>query len=275
MVSKTLSVAAPSLAMVPMVVSSRPPVLVAVVLMAALAGCLTPDTQGGDTDITTDADDGTAFEPVTETFSDTFRVAPADGPFVYPFEVPNGTGEIEGILTWSAPGASLGFTLRDPDGDVQATGWGESDTHRYVTTTAPPVPGAWEAVVTASRGANVAFALDVTMREAVPYGPIDVTYEVPARDFVEINLNMMPNDTFGFSWSSGADLYFNVHFHGEDGTERPIESTGTALAGNFTAPATEVYSLLWRNEGALPVTVEVSVDGTYRLHSMTRDAPDS
>ncbi len=240
------------------------------VLSLGCLGTTTETTPGSDPGETPDAD---GFEPVEKTFEGEFLAGGVDDPQRYTFTVPNGTTEVMGLLTWSMPRASLDFQLLDPTGEVAADGWGESDQHRYVTTTQPPIPGEWTVEVTAQEGADVHYTMEVEARQAAPFGPIERTYTVQPQDFAEINLNMVPGDAFTFDWQADGEVYFNLHFHDDGETARPIEHTGTELAGNFTAPDTEVYSLLWRNEGVLPVEVTVSMDGTYRLHSMTRDAP--
>lgn len=248
-----------------------PPIVLTLLLLTG--GCLgttTETTPGSSTD---QIPGGDGFEPVAETFEGEFLAGGVDEPQRYTFTVPNGTTEVMGLLTWSMPQAVLDFQLVDPSGEVAADGWGESDQHRFVTTTDPPTPGKWTVVVTAERGADVHYTMEVEARKGQPFGPIERTYTVRPQDFAEINLNMVPGDGFTFDWEADGELYFNVHFHDDGETARPIEHTGTELDGNFTAPDTEVYSLLWSNEGALPVEVTVSMDGAYRLHSMTRDAP--
>lgn len=232
-----------------------------------LAGCTAP---GADEPTVLESGADAAFEAVTYNFTGEFLAGGVDAPVAFPFEVPGGAGEVEALLTWTIPGAILEFQLLDPDGTVVADGWAESEMRRYVTTTRPPFAGAWSAVVTAERGVDVHFALEITARLAEPFGPIVQTYSVAGGAFAEINLNMVPGDSFDYDWSADGELYFNVHYHAPAGTDRPIEYTGTAHQGNFTAPANEVYSLLLRNDGLLPVRVDVSVDGAYRLHSMTR-----
>lgn len=237
------------------------------------AGCLgtAPET-GPAEDANTPTGQG-PFEPASYTFEGEFLAGGLGEAHTYEFEVPNGTTEVMGLLNWSIPGGALDFQLVNSAGDVAADGWAESDSHRYVTTTQPPTPGTWTAVVTAQRGADIHYSLEIEARKGAPFGPIERTYTIQPQDFAEINLNMEPGDGFNFSWESDSEVYFNLHYHSDGETERPIEHTGTELEGNFTAPDTEVYSLLWSNEGAVPVEVTVTMDGTYRLHSMTRENP--
>lgn len=219
---------------------------------------------------------------------------PADAPSAFTFDVPTGATAIEALLTWRQPGAQLGFRLLDPDGEEAARGWNEAEGRAYVTNTHPVVPGEWTLEIFSERALAAAYAATVTIRSDAPdHGPITTTFVLPprnlarelpaelrgtasgafARDFAEVNLNMVPGNAFDFAWTSTREVYFNVHYHGANGTtERPIEYRGASLEGNFTATKTEVYALLWRNEGTESVEIELEMDGAYRLHSMTRRA---
>lgn len=237
------------------------------------AGCVGTSTSDDGPSAAEAPSSNASFEPATYTFEGEFLAGTGDQTQTHTFEVPEGGGEVMGLLTWSIPGGELDFQLENPEGDVVADGWGESDQHRYVTTTDPPTAGNWTAVVTANQGADIHYTLEVEAREAQPYGPIERTYTVQPQDFAEVNLNMAPGNNVTFDWQAEGEVYFNLHFHADNETQRPIEHTGTELSANFTAPDREVYSLLWSNEGATPVEVTVTMDGTYRLHSMTRDEP--
>lgn len=246
------------------------PALFIVAVSVLVAGCATTEPATEDAAPTPPVE---PFEPVSYEFAGEFLAGGLDDPMVYEFEVPNGTTEVEAILAWTIPGASLDFSLRDPAGKENGNGWGESDQHRYVTSTYAVIPGTWQIIVTIQQGVDVHFYVDVTARLGEPFGPIERTYTVMPNDFAEVNLNMVPDDHFNFTWASDAEVYFNVHFHNNGTTDRPIEHRGTSMDGNFTGPANEVYSMLWRNEGFLPAEVTFAMDGVYRLHSMTRDAP--
>ncbi|MHB1260211.1 MAG: hypothetical protein ACYC2H_00700 [Thermoplasmatota archaeon] len=193
-----------------------------------------------------------------------------DAPKTFQFDVPNGTGEVAALVTWTIPGAILDFQILDPSQTVVADGWAESAQRRYVATTNPPAPGNWSIVVNAERGVDVHFVVNVTVRAAEPFGPIAQTYTVQRGAFAEVNLNMVPGESFNYTWSADGELYFNIHYHADGKTARPVEFTGRAHDGTFIAPDRQVYSLLLRNEGLLPVEATLSVDGAYRLHSMTR-----
>ncbi len=258
-------------------------------LLVLITGCIGADI-GNEEPPEAEVPEEPSFEPVTYEWSDEFIVAGMDDAHAYTFDVPEGATEVMGQLTWSMPGAVLWFDLIDPEGEVQASGWIESDQHRYVTTTHPPTPGEWTVEVTGDRGVDVHYDMLVEAREGQPYGPIQETYTIPPDEtatipneapmpythpdhFAEVNLNMEPDQWFTFEWEATDEVYFNVHWHEDDETHRPIEHTGTALDGNFTAPETQVYSPIWVNTGDEPVDVHVEIDGEYRLHSMTRDQP--
>lgn len=248
--------------------ANRLPGALAALAVLALAGCTSP---GSDDAPASQPPAGAAFTPASYQFDGEFLLGGVDAPLAFPFEVPEGAGEVAALLTWSIPGAVLEFQLLDPSGAVAADGWAEGDTRRYVATPQLPAPGEWSAVVTAQQGADAHFSLNVTARAAQPYGPVAQTYAIAGGAFAEINLNLVPGEAFEYSWTAGGDVYFNVHYHANGTTSRPIEATGREASGDFTAPDRQVYSLLWRNEGALPVEVAAQVDGSYRLHSMTRD----
>ena len=235
--------------------------------LGPLAGCAAP---GGGEPTGIDPVADAAFTPVSYEFDGEFLAGGVDAPVDFPFKVPVAAGEVEALLTWTIPGAILDFQLLGPDGTVVADGWAESAMRRYVTTTRPPTAGNWSAVVTAERGVDVHFSLEVAVRAAEPFGPIDETYGIAGGTFAEVNLNMVPGERFNYSWAADGELYFNIHYHANGATERAVEFTGRSHAGEFVAPDVQVYSLLLRNEGILPVSVDLAVDGTYRLHSMTR-----
>lgn len=249
---------------------SIPLALAVLLLTAGCVGTSTDDTDPSTADVPSS---NTSFEPANYTFEGEFLAGTGDQTQTYTFEVPEEAGEVRGLLTWSIPGAELDFQLENPEGEVVADGWAESDQHRYVTTTDPPQPGNWTAVVTAQQGVDVHYTLEIEARQAQSYGPIERTYTIQPQEFAEVNLNMAVGDNVTFDWQADGGVYFNLHYHADNETQRPIEHTGTELAENFTAPNREVYSLLWSNEGAVPVEVTVSMDGAYRLHSMTRDEP--
>ena len=258
-------------------------------LAAILAGCVDPPLGA------VSAPDATSASrlPWQRVHDFEGRIAATGGATTYPFDVAEGAAQIEALLTWREPGAQLGFRLLDPSGEEAAAGWNEAPNRAYVTNTHPVVPGEWTLEVFAARAIAADYSASVKVTSDAPdHGPITTTFVIPPqnparllppeargavptvtpRDYAEVNLNMEPGDAFNFSWTSSSPVYFNVHYHGADGTERPIEERTDALEGSFVADMTEVYALLWRNEGTSDVEITLELDGSYRLHSMTRRA---
>lgn len=260
-------------------------------LLAALSGCVSGPPSGATEGATPEEAAGASWQRL---YVFDGELGAAGDRVAFPFLVPEGAREVEALLTWSDATAQLAFGLMDAAGQDAAQGWNEGDGRAYVTTTHPVGPGEWSLEVWADRALMTSFAATLTVRsEAIPEGPITTTFVIPprdptrslppearagipavgARDYAEINLNMQPGDAFDFSWNATSEVYFNVHYHGADGTtERPIEERTTTLVGSFAANTTEVYALLWRNEGTSELEVNVDLDGTYRLHSMTRQS---
>lgn len=259
-------------------------------LFAISAGCL-----GATTDDPTDDQRASASgEPAWErTYVHDGALGPTAPTARFAFNVDPGAAEVEALLTWHDPVAQLGFRLLDPAGEEAAAGWNEAPGRAYVTTTRPVEPGEWTIEISSTTPTSAGFAATLNVRsDARPFGPLATSFTLPPadpsralppeargaiplrpiRDYAEVNLNMRPGDAFNFSWTSTAPVYFNVHYHGENGTQRPIEERSASLQGNFTATMTEVYALLWRNEGTSEVDVTLELNGTYRLHSMTRAA---
>lgn len=202
----------------------------------------------------------------------------------FPFEIPAGTTEIRANLSWASEASAIELALLDPEGEEVETGFAETPTSRALATVHPPQPGGWKLRVTAMRALDEAFEASVVVADGLPESrAISETYEIvprlPARDlaravqsggFAEINLILEEGASFEYAWTSTGPVYFNIHYHADGATERGVEETATELSGNFTAPFLQVFSLLWRNEGLTPVTVEAQVEGVMREHSRTR-----
>lgn len=259
-----------------------------VLLVAIFAGCVDQPLGAGNA-----PDETTSTVPWQRVHDFEGQLTATAGANSYSFDVPEGAAQIEALLTWREPGAQLGFRLLHPTGEEAAAGWNEAPNRAYVTNTYPVTPGEWAIEIFADRAVAADFSATIKVTSDAPdHGPITATFVIPPqnparllppeargavptvtpRDYAEVNLNMEPGDAFNFSWTSSSPVYFNVHYHGVDGTERPIEERADALDGSFTANMTEVYALLWRNEGASDVEVTLELEGSYRLHSMTRRA---
>ncbi len=96
-------------------------------------------------------------------------------------------------------------------------------------------------------------------------------------EFAEINLEMDAGaaSTVEFS-ASGGPLAWNVHSH--EGERAIIHDQGNTAAGSvrFTATRTGGYSYLWKNDGASPVKLEVSLGttGSVKVHSVHQPPSD-
>lgn len=258
-------------------------------ILAVLAGCVTPQVPGVNV-----PDNATRTTDAWQRIHDfEGQLTTTASSTAYAFDVPEGAAQIEALLTWREAGAQLGFRLLDAVGEEAAAGWNEAPNRAYVTNTHPVTPGEWTIEIFADRAVTADYSATVKITSDAPdHGPITATFVIPPqnparllppeargpiptvtpRDYAEVNLNMEPGDSFNFSWTSTRPVYFNVHYHGAEGTERPIEERTDALEGSFVANMTEVYALLWRNEGTSEVEITLELNGAYRLHSMTRRA---
>jgi hypothetical protein len=222
--------------------------------------------------------------PITFRFDGTLDGSPLEsGVAEFPVELPTEAAAFSARLGWSDERADLELLLLDTDGEQVDQGFAESATTRAFTTAAPLRAGNWTLRVMAERAVATTFQLEAVATFA-PAGRmvIEQSYEIetriPVRElaslqqggFAEINLVMEPNERFNFTWTASQPVYFNVHYHDDGETQRPIEERADRLDGNFTAPIRQVFSLLWRNENPTPVTVEATVDGVFREHSRTR-----
>lgn len=261
----------------------RPLLLLA--LSLAAAGCIqAPDPQPSEAAPVPDAP-GHVHAHALHTFDGRLTATPA-APVVeeFPFAVPAGTTEVRANLSWLSEAAALELALVSPEGKEIESGFAETPTSRALATVHPPQPGNWTLRVTAVRALDEAFVTNAVIADGLPElrtieGSYEVVPRLPVRElaraaqsggFAEINLILDEGASFDYSWKSSGPVYFNIHYHGEGGTERAVEETTTGLAGNFTAPFLQVFSLLWRNEGATPVTVDGEVEGVMREHSRTR-----
>lgn len=254
----------------------RAALVAAALLLAGCLGAVPGDTAGPSEGSPGDADE--AFDERVWTFEGTLTGAPGSPDRSEdPFEVPANATGVGAVLTWGGEGADLDLTLLGPDGEEQATGWPERDGRESTAVAGRLAAGNWTVRVASDQAVDEDFAVEVTvwggspehrvLEESTEIGP-----RVPGatRGFAEINLAMAPGQRFNWSWQADGELYFNVHYHADGETERPVEERTDGHAGTFTAPAAEIYSLLWLNEGATPVDLEATVDGVFRLHSRSR-----
>ncbi len=262
------------------------PAFPAAVLAAVLvmAGCIAPEPAIDNNPGPTDGDTaGNGLAPLVESFTGTAS-ANALAPWTaeHTFAVPANATGVRATLAWPDSGDVLDFVLLDPRAREVASGWAESGTAR-ATAVAVPEAGTWTVRLRSERAMDAAYSLEVTVnRAAAAFMSIPFDHEVAAatgvpdplriapRSFAEINLAMDAGQFFNSTWTTSSNGYFNIHYHSDGATERAVELRDRAHGGNFTAPHPEVFSLLWRNEGTEPVSVEALVEGVFLEHSRTR-----
>ncbi len=88
--------------------------------------------------------------------------------------------------------------------------------------------------------------------------------------FAEINVELGQGASMTASFhTEGGDLRWNVHSHVGDEAVTHDEGEGASGKLSFTAPKAGLYSFLWVNSGANPVSLRVGLDlrGDARVHS--------
>ena len=250
-------------------------VLVLVLVLAA-AGCFAPEApaEGPRGETQTDA---ASTRPVVEQFAGSATGTPAQ-PFEegFAFEVPSGAVGVNGTLSWDKPpvDAPFGladtfeFALLDPEGEVVAEGYPDVNGHLIVVTLDPPRPGTWTFRVRSVAAANTAFTVDAVAELIVPEDNAVVkSLELGQRSFYEVNLILEEGASFSFSFNASGPVVWDIHSHPPEGLKTWEEGEGTTGGSAFTAPSRDVFSILWSNEGALPVELSFEIFGKFRIHS--------
>lgn len=188
----------------------------------------------------------------------------------YPFTVGPGVLEVRVNLTWTSPLTDIQVQMLDPDGKDQGRGVKEASTMRGMATVDPPVRGAWKLVVTSTRAVQDSYAANLTLTDFIP-GSSNLTQavNVAAQGFAELNLIMEGNETFDYSWATreGGATKFNIHSHENGETKYHVEGSFAKTNGTFTAPKRQVYSLMWENTGVTSLTIDLKLEGRFRVHS--------
>jgi len=78
--------------------------------------------------------------------------------------------------------------------------------------------------------------------------------------FAEVNIDMPGDGALRAAFRANAPVRWDVHSHPEGGVVIHQEGEGDEGAVEFRALAAGMYSCLWRNEGAEPVDLIVSVE---------------
>lgn len=186
----------------------------------------------------------------------------------FPFDVPTGAVGVNATLTWTAQAARFQLVLVDPDGEERARGATEKAGQMSAATVDPPRSGTWTLRVVASVAVNAPFNLHAAAELIVPEDNLvrqTTTLRTPG--FNEVNVIMEANHTFTFAFNATGDVKWDVHSHPGNQVKYWDQGTAASHAGSFTAPERGIYSLLFQNQGAVPVELTFEMRGRFRLHS--------
>lgn len=251
-------------------------ILSTILAVLLVAGCLAkdeaPDTPRADTQT-----DDAGSRPIVQTFDGT-STGTAATPDVQSFvlTVPRGAVGVNGTLSFDRTGPALPvgatrpfqFELVDPDGEVVAEGYQDVEGRLIVATVEPPKAGDWTFVVRGVAAVNSAFHLETVAELIVPaQNVVAKTLSLGQRSFYEVNLILEANASFAFSFNASAPVVWDIHSHPPAGVKEWQTGEGPTGAAQFTAPARDVYSVLWENTGALPADLSFEIGGAFRIHS--------
>lgn len=244
-------------------------VVVAAVLMAGCFGDVTEPTPPTPETIP-ELSESSRGESVL--FEDAIQAATPLTPYnkEFPFTVGPAVLEVSVNISWSSATSDILVQLVDPDGKNQGNGVKASDTTRGVATVDPPARGDWKLVVTSTRAVQDSYRATVTLTDYIPGTThLSEVVNLAARGFAEINLIMDDNASFVYSFEAreGTAVKYNIHSHEDGVTKYHVEDTTAKANGTFAAPHRQIYSIMWENEGVTPVTLDLKVDGQFRVHS--------
>jgi hypothetical protein len=104
-----------------------------------------------------------------------------------------------------------------------------------------------------------------------PSPAVEREAEIEPGGFHELDLAVNASEPLTYEWSTSpaSELAFDVHSHpSPDEVTYHERANATAHQGTFTAPQAGTYSLLWRNPGEGPVTVEIRLEGEVEVVSV-------
>jgi hypothetical protein len=95
--------------------------------------------------------------------------------------------------------------------------------------------------------------------------------DLAAQGFAEVNLVMEENQTIDYAWATreGDAAGFNIHSHEDGKTTYHAEGSYARTSGTFTAPQPRIYSLMWENPGATPLTIDLDLRGQFQVLSQS------
>lgn len=243
--------------------------VLALAVLALAAGCVGGDPapeEGPQGDARTD--DMTS-RSVEADFSGTALSTPAQpAAQEFEFDVPTGAVGVNATLTWTSPAARFRLELVDPDGEVAATGFGEKQGQMSAATVEPPRSGTWLVRVVPTLAVNEPFKVHAVAELIVPEDNVvrqTTTLRTPG--FNEANLIMEANATFTFAFNATGDVKWDIHSHPGSEVKYWDQGTAPSAEGAFTAPERGIYSILFQNQGPVPVDITFEVKGKFRLHS--------
>jgi hypothetical protein len=85
--------------------------------------------------------------------------------------------------------------------------------------------------------------------------------DVPARGFEEHCVKLAAGERVRYRFRASDDVDFNIHFHRGKDVHYPVRASASrGEDATFSAPAADVYCLMWERKGDGAVRVEGSVD---------------
>ncbi|MGB0653200.1 MAG: hypothetical protein ACPGQL_08360 [Thermoplasmatota archaeon] len=184
------------------------------------------------------------------------------------FQVPEGYGHVEATLSWGGP-FTLDLAIFDPDGT--AAGTPEAEPGQVVVALDDPPAGSWRAVISSDAAVDVAYQVTIKVAAAASdEALLASTVTLAPGVFYEINTEMDTNGTIRWDWriAEDAEVHFDLHTHFDGEVQYHIEGDHARHAGSFDAYRDGGYSLLWRNDGAVPLTLGYRVWGDFELDSI-------
>lgn len=118
--------------------------------------------------------------------------------------------------------------------------------------------------------ASLAALAGCSQPPAAPADTFEREVDLAPGSFVEVNLAMNDSAELAYRWSTApeATIAFDVHSHAGDEVRYHERANASSREGSFTAPSGGTYSLLWENTADEEVTVEVEVEGEFRVDSV-------
>lgn len=105
-----------------------------------------------------------------------------------------------------------------------------------------------------------AFAASVLAVHARSLGAETLAFDIAPGKFDEHCLKIEAGKTIRYRFAAGAAVDFNIHHHRGKEVLYPVKRDAVARAeGEFRAPSSEDYCLMWTNRGQAAVRVEGEV----------------